>query len=201
MSRKTIKRLTLLVAVVLALGACDGDDSGSTADDASGARSSPPGAGAGEYMSVLCTEMSDWLTQLQELQAQIQISVEPGADPTEAQDALRTFFDNAITATDQLIGAIHEVGTPAVQGGNSIHEEVLKKFEDVNATLEEARSKVDTLPIEDRQEFVEKTAELRESVQSQLAAIGAALATLSQPDLDAAAAEVQACTGLKPTGG
>ena len=197
--RKT--KIWPLVAM-LAFGfiACDGNGSDGSQSEAT-ATAEPPPAGPSEYVATLCTTMTDWLTELQELQAQVQATVQPGAEPADAQEALRTFFDNAITATDDLLGAVEEVGTPAVNGGETIHSEITARFQEVRAALEQGRAEVDDLPIDDRQAFITEAADLRESFQSQLEAIGNALAQLSQPELDAAAAEEPSCTGLSPTGG
>ena len=194
--------LALGLALVLGFGACDGDGSpDSSGNSESPAEETPTTAGAPEYVATLCTEMSDWLADLQALQAQVQADVPPEAEPVEAQDAIRTFFDNAITATDDFLRAIEEVGAPSVDGGETIHNDLLTKFEEVKSALEEARAEVENLPVDDRAAFVEEATRLRESVTTQFESIGAALATLSQPDLDAAAANEPACSGISPTGG
>lgn len=195
-----LKSWALVSVVILSLIGCDGNDPNGSQSEAS-ATTEPPQAGAGEYVATLCTSMSAWLGELQELQAQIQVDVQPGAEPVEAQEAIRTYFDNAITATDELLGTLDEVGTPAVDGGATIHSEISSRFKEVRDALEEGQAKVDDLPVDDRQAFIKEAADLRESVQSQLEAIGGALAQLSQPELDAAAAEEPSCGGLSPTGG
>lgn len=203
MGPKKRRLLAFLVMPAFVLGACD-DGGSETSPDASTspteAEDSAP-ASAPEYVATLCTEMSDWLADLQALQAQVQSSVEPGASPQEAQEALRTFFDDAIGATDAFIGAIRDVGIPGVDDGERIHNDLLAKFDDVKGALEDARAEVENLPLDDRAAFATEAARLRESVTTQFQSIGAALATLSQPDLDAAAAEEPACSGISPTGG
>lgn len=195
--RKT--KIWAFVAVfVVGFVACNGN--GTEGSD-SETNASPAGASANEYVSTLCAATSEWLGDVQELQAQVQASIQPGAEPSEAQQALRTFFDNTVSATNQLLGAVEGVGPPDVSGGAEVHNEISTRFEEVRDALEQGRSKVEDLPVDDREAFITEAGELRESVQSQLQAIGKALAQLSQPDLDAAAAEEPDCTGLSPTGG
>ncbi len=198
---KSTKLWALAFVLVLVFAACGGDDGEDTdAPEASETTSAAP-ASAQEYVSTLCTEMQNWLTKLQEGQAQVQQTVQPGASPAEGQAALATFFDSAVTATDELITAIESAGVPDVEGGEEISQDIVAKFEDAKAALESARAQVDMLPTDDRQAFARASQELGATVQTQLESIGDALSSLSQPELDEAAAQEPACTALSPTGG
>ena len=200
---KSTKLWALASVLVLVFVACGGDDGDEeAAPEASETTSaSPSTVGAQEYVSTLCTEMQNWLTKLQEGQTQVQQTVQPGADPAEGQAALATFFDSAVTATEELITAIEDAGVPDVEGGEAISQDILTKFQDAKEALESARAQVDTLPTDDPQAFGRAAQELGTAVQSQLESIGDALSTLSQPELDEAAAQEPACTSLSPTGG
>ena len=199
---KSTKLWALAFVLILVFAACGGDngeDTDEAAPEATETTSAP--VSAQEYVSTLCTEMQNWLTKLQEGQAQVQQTVQPGADPAEGQAALATFFDGAVTATDELITAIEGAGVPDVEGGEEISQDILTKFQDAKAALESARAQVDTLPTDDRKAFASAAQDLGATVQSQLQSIGDALSSLSQPELDEAAAQEPACTSLSPTGG
>ncbi|MDQ4144800.1 MAG: hypothetical protein M3198_13880 [Actinomycetota bacterium] len=206
-SPRRSKIAALAMALVFVLGACGGDDEEeipTTTESTPATESSSPAAStvsAQEYVSTLCTEMQNWLTALQEGQAEVQETVQPGAEPAEGQAALATFFDGAITATQDLVTAIQEAGVPDVEGGEEISADLLGKFEEAQAALEDARAQVDTLPVDDRTAFAEAATQLGTTIQTQLQAIGDALSSLSQPELDEAAAADPACTQLSPTGG
>lgn len=198
--------VALVLVLALAFAACGGDDEETPESTAStpATESSSPAAGtvsAEEYVSTLCTEMQNWLTKLQEGQAEVQATVQPGAPPEEGQAALATFFDGAVTATEELVTAIQGAGSPDVSGGEEIASELVAKFEEAQTALSDARAQVDSLPVDDRQAFAQAATKLGTTIQTQLQAIGTALSSLSQPELDAAAAEDPACMQLSPTGG
>lgn len=202
---KSTRFWALALVLVLVFTACGGDDGGGDTEAApetsQTTSASPSTVGAQEYVATLCTEMQNWLTKLQEGQTQVQETVQPGADPADGQAALATFFDGAVTATDELITAIEDAGVPDVEGGETISQDILAKFQDAKAALESARAQVDSLPTNDPQAFADAAQELGTTIQSQLQSIGDALSTLSQPELDQAAAQEPACTSLSPTGG
>ncbi|MDQ4095084.1 MAG: hypothetical protein M3174_02615 [Actinomycetota bacterium] len=198
---RALRGWAIALASVLVFAACDGG--GETTNEAASTpaaeTSSPATTSAEEYVSTLCTEMQNWLTRLQEGQAQVQESVQPGSSPQDGQQALAAFFDSAIAATDQLVTAVQNAGVPDVEGGEQISEELTSRFEEARAALESARAQVDQLPVDDPEAFRAAAEDLGASIQSQLEAIGQALSTLSQPELDQAASTDPTCTGLSPT--
>ena len=203
--RRSIRFRLCALAIVslLAFAACN-DGETTTTEAAPTTESSSPATTTSspeEYVSTLCTEMQTWLTSLQEGQAEIQATVQPGASTEESQAALASFFDGAVAATEELVTSIQEAGAPDVEGGEEIAEELTSRFEEARTALEEARAEVDALPIDDPEAFRAAADELGASIQAQLQAIGAALSSLSQEELDQAAAADPTCTALSPTGG
>ena len=81
-------------------------------------------------------------------------------------DALRAFFDSAVTATQDLVAGIQAVGPPDVQGGDEIAAEFTARFEEAKVALENARSEVDNLPADDPQAFQDAANDLSLTISS-----------------------------------
>jgi hypothetical protein len=184
---------------VLAFSACGGSDSENSNGDSSGDPASET-ATAEEFVSTLCTEMQNWITSLQEGQADVQANVDPGSAES-GKEALATFFDAAIEATDKLVASIEDVGVPDVDGGDGVQQQLVTKFQEARDALQSAREQVDSLPTDDPQAFKTAAEALGTTIQAQLSAIGDALSSLSQAELDEAAQTEPACTSLSGTGG
>ena len=206
-TRKSTRLWALALIMVFAFIACGGGDDPEPAaeepTEASEAPAESPAAEtatAEEFVSTLCTSMGDWVTNLQEGQSEVQANVEPG-NIQSGIDALTTFFDSAVSATDELIASIEGAGVPDIDGGEEIQQELLTKFGEAKAALESARDQVASLPSDDPQAFADAAQDLGTTIQTQLSSIGDALSALSQADLDAAAAADPACSSLSSAGG
>ena len=205
MIRKTTRFWAVATIVALVFVGCGGGDDPEPAAESTEAttESTEPAAdtaSAEEFVSSLCTEMGDWIASLQEGQQTVTESVQPG-DIQSGIDALTAFFDSAVTATEELILGIEEAGVPDVDGGAEIQEEFIARFTEAKTALESARDQVATLPANDPQAFQDAAGDLSTTIQSQLTAVGDALSTLSQPELDQEAATNEACTALQSAGG
>lgn len=197
---KSTKLWALAMLFVLAFSACGGSDSGTPTGDATTEDPAATEVTAQEFVSTLCTEMQNWITSLQEGQAEVQANVEPG-NAESGKQALATFFDGAIEATNGLVAAIENSGTPGVDGGAEVQQELVSKFQEARDALQSARDQVDSLPTDDPQAFADAAEALGQTIQTQLSAIGDALSTLSQAELDEAAQTEPACTALTTTTG
>ena len=160
----------------------------------------PAPVSAETYISSLCSAMQSWITGLQEGQAEVQASVQPG-NAESGKQALATFFDGAVADTDTLITTVEAIGTPDVDGGDTIAQELLFRFREAKTALEGARAQVDTLPTDDPQAFSDAATQLGGTIQTQLESIGDALSAVSQPDLDAATNADPTCQALGGTTG
>ena len=196
----------LAMVVVLSFAACGGDDDPEPAAEGTEETTEAPAespaadtASAEEFVTTLCTEMGDWIAALQEGQQTVTESVQPG-NIQSGIDALAAFFDSAVAATEDLIAGIEGAGVPDVEGGAEIQAEFIARFEEAKTALESARSQVDSLPADDPQAFQDAASDLSTTIQSQLSAVGTALSTLSQPELDAEATTNTACTSLQSAG-
>ncbi|HYN37574.1 MAG TPA: hypothetical protein VEV82_11455 [Actinomycetota bacterium] len=196
---KSTKLWALAMLFVLAFAAC-GSDSETPTEDAPAEDPAAEEVTAQEFVSTLCTEMQNWITSLQEGQAEVQANVEPG-NAESGKQALAAFFDGAIAATDSLVAAIEGAGTPGVDGGAEVQQELVTKFQEARDALQSARDQVDSLPTDDPQAFADAAEALGQTIQTQLSAIGDALSSLSQAELDEAAQTEPACTSLTTTGG
>lgn len=191
------------MVVVLSFAACGGgDDPEPAAEETTEAPAETPAAdtaSAEEFVTTLCTEMGNWIAALQEGQQTVTESVQPG-NIQSGIDALAAFFDSAVAATEDLIAGIEGAGVPDVEGGAEIQAEFIARFEEAKTALESARSQVDSLPADDPQAFQDAAGDLSTTIQSQLSAVGTALSTLSQPELDEEASTNTACTSLQSAG-
>ena len=106
----------------------------------------------------------------------------------------------AVTATEDLVAGIQAVGPPDVEGGEEIAAEFSARFEEAQTALQNARTEVDNLPADDPQAFQDAANDLSLTIQSQLNAVGDALSTLSQAELDQEATTNAACQQLQTAG-
>ena len=196
---KSTKLWALAMLFVLVFAACGGDDGETPEGESPAEEPAAEEVSAEEFVSTLCTEMQNWITSLQEGQAEVQANVEPG-NAESGKQALAAFFDGAIEATDSLVAAIEDAGTPGVDGGPEVQQELITKFQEARDALQGARDQVDSLPTDDPQAFADAAESLGQTIQTQLSAIGDALSTLSQAELDEAAQTEPACTALTTAG-
>jgi hypothetical protein len=202
--RKSTKLWALALIMALVFIACGGGDDPEPAAESPAAEesSSDPAATTStpeQYVTNLCTQLGSWITALQEGQQTVTESIQPG-NIQSGIDALRAFFDSAVTATENLVAGIQSVGPPDVEGGEEISAEFTAQFEEAKAALEDARAQVDSLPADDPQAFQDAANDLSLTIQSQLNAVGDALSTLSQPELDQEATTNAACQQLQSAG-
>jgi hypothetical protein len=204
--RKTTRFWAIATIVALVFVGCGGGDdpepSAESTDTQTEETDAPTTdtASAEEFVTALCTEMGNWIASLQEGQTTVTESVEPG-NIQSGIDALAAFFDSAVTATEDLIAGIEAAGVPDVDGGEEIQQEFIDRFTEAKTALESARDQVDALPADDPQAFQDAAGDLSTTIQAQLSAVGDALSTLSQPELDQEAASNTACTSLQSAGG
>jgi hypothetical protein len=203
---KSTKLFALATVVALSFIACGEDEppepqvEPSPAPVESPTSEGPAAVSAETYVSSLCSALQNWITALQEGQAEVQGTVEPG-NAESGKQALATFFDGAVADTQTMISTVEAIGTPDVDGGDTIAQELLFRFTEAKTALEGTRAQVDTLPTDNPQAFAAAATELGGAIQTQLESVGDALSTISQPDLDAATNADPTCQSLGTTTG
>ncbi len=151
----------------------------------------------GAYAESMCNSVNDWVTAIQERAAGLE--GELTGEAAQAKEKLDEFFGVAIDATDTLIAELEEAGTPDVDGGEGLAEDLIETFEKAKAALEEARGKVADLPEDDPAAFLEQSTALGTDIQTAMNDLGSTME--DAPDaLTEATQEEPACQQLTGAG-
>lgn len=179
MRRSPLRRALLTTfAAGLLLGGCGG---GGTAPE--------------EWAADVCNGLQEYITQVTDVQTDVQNAVSPETTPEEGRTLLGTAFDRMIESTDELIGKIEDAGTPDVEGGEEVADKLVAGLTDVKEALENARPKIDELP-DDPAAFQTEAQALGQEVQTELQGIGDAISAIQAPELEEATQDVEACQGV-----
>jgi hypothetical protein len=178
--RKTPVRRTILslFAGALFLGSCGGG-----------------GVSVEEWATDVCTGLKDFVTEITEVQADVQNAVSPEATPEDGRELLTNAFNSMSESTDSLIAKIEDAGVPDVDGGEEVQEELLSGLEDMKATLEEVQPKIEALP-DDPAQFQAEAQQIGADLQTELSGIGETLSAIEAPELEEETREVEACQSV-----
>ena len=106
MVRKGLGLLVVVLAFVLALGSCGGDDDGG-------------GASAESWANSVCADLSEWIT---DIDAAVKSVTGEGLGIN--QDTLRDAVDQAKDATDKVANDLDQLGAPDLDAGEQAKEEL-----------------------------------------------------------------------------
>lgn len=146
------------------------------------------GVAPATYVKSMCTSVNDWVTTIQSGAGGLE--GELTGEAVQAKEKLDEFFGVAIDATDTLIAELKEAGSPDVDGGEEIADDLVATFEAAKAALEDAREKVADLPEDDPGAFVEQASALGTDIQTAMGDLGSTMedapdalteATLDEP--------------------
>jgi predicted lipid-binding transport protein (Tim44 family) len=173
-----MKACALVGVGALLLGACGGG--GNTVS-------------AQQYVRTACTSLSAWITGIQQRSQDLQAKNPSSAE--EGKKLFTDFFDGIIADTGKLEDQLKAAGTPDVENGDKIASAVVAALDKVRSLLEQSRSRVESLPTDNPQDFAKAVQEAGQSVQNafQQANIGN---DLQSPELSSAAAKEPACQSL-----
>jgi hypothetical protein len=162
----TARAMGLLFGVLLlAVAGCGSDTPGSgTGAGGSGtASSSAANADAVAWADKVCQSVESEVGTLTE-PPQIDTS-----SPEAARDGLTSYLNDFGTAIDRLIGGIKGAGAPPVADGQRVVDETTQALERAQETIQNARTKLDQVPINDpqaaRQAFTEVAQEMEQMGQ------------------------------------
>lgn len=189
---------TLLLALVLA--ACSSDDNGSGGDGGGGDAGSGQAVSADVYATSLCTGIQTYIDDVTALSNTFAASLDPAAELAGQRDAVVGFLDEVLTATDTLISDLEAAGVPDVDGGQAIVDAVGQSFDQARGVIDDARTQVQALALDDAQTFAAELGSIGTTIQSSLGGIGGALSALDSPELAEAVAAEPACAQLSGAG-
>jgi hypothetical protein len=162
MRRNLILNVALTLSLVAGAAACGGDDDGGGGDTVE----------KGAWVADLCTAIGGWTDELVALGTGIGETLGEDATPEEGRDALVGLFDDAITATDDMLDAVEEAGAPDVEDGEALAADLLDILTKTKDILEEGRESAADLPTGNPEAFREAATEVGSSVEESFNALG-----------------------------
>ena len=181
-------RLYAFVAIVgatLALAACGSSSSSKVS--------------AGSYVKSVCSTATSWYRTIQAAGAQLQASVHNSKSLTKAKSAYIGFVDSLLHATQRAEQQLKSAGTPSVNGGKKISNELTNAFDSAQRGLKKAAAQVRKAPTSSSTAFEAAAAGVQSTVQRALQGLSA-LAPQKNPQLHAAALKDPSCQRLRALG-
>ena len=198
--RRSLARTLALVLAISLLVACSSDegDDGSGGDGgATESQAADTVTAPAEYAEGLCTAIADFQTDLDRQSAELQDALSGGTpSPEEAKDTLGTFVSELSDRTHELIGDVEALGTPDVENGEEVRSTLTGAFETVVAAFDEAEADIDALSTDDPAALAQGFTEVATKLQEAGTEISTSFGDIQSPELDEAAADVEACTGI-----
>ena len=188
-----------LVLAVFAMAACSNDDGGGGGGQTGGETGGETGGQAttvstDTYVSGLCTTMGTYVSDVQSITNEFTASLDPTAALEDQKTVVVTYLEDVITATETMISEVEAVGVPDVDNGEAVVGAVQDSFQQAQAVLEDARSTVEGLSVDDPVAFGNALIDLGTSLESSLAGVGDSLGALDSQELSEAAAAAPACS-------
>ena len=197
MRRSIARALALLLALTL-LAACSDDgggEGGGTGGDDGGTTDQV--TAPADYVEGLCTAVGDFQDDLEQQGTEFQNAFGSGTpSPEEAKDTLATFVGDLSTRTQQLIDDVQALGTPDVDNGDEVRTALTSAFERVVEAFDQAEADIEALSTDDPAALAEGFTEVGTQLQEAGTDISASFDDLQSPELDEAAADVPACSGI-----
>lgn len=187
-----------LVLAVFAMTACSSDDGGGggTTGGATGGQSggSTSTVSADTYVAGLCSSMDTYVTDVQSITNDFTASLDPSAALADQKDAVLTYLDQVITATETMISEVQAVGVPDVSNGQEVVSAVQDSFAQAKSVIEDAKTTVQGLSLDDPVAFGNALIDLGTSLQTSLSGVGDSLGALDTAELSQAAANAPECS-------
>jgi uncharacterized protein YoxC len=198
--RTIVTRVAITLVLFLAAGACS---DGSSASPGSGGTSSGGGSetiSAADYANGVCTAVKDWVTALQDGSQQYQDSIPATPDPSNLggiKDSLVSFVDSVVTETNAMIDQIQALGTPDVDGGSEVAQNVQAALQTVQDTYTQLQQDIESLDATNPAEMVTKLGAMSAQLQQGSSEVQAAFQKLDEnADMKTAGENAPACQEL-----
>lgn len=194
--RKTVAALLALFVLtfVSGCGASGGDDASdkkTTTTEASGGdkttttgaekttttESSGGDVDVDEWAKGFCGSFEAWIAEIQGASGSIGDSITPG-DIQGAKDAIVGLFETASSETQSLIADLESGGTPDVDDGAALVDDLIGKFQDFDDAISAAKSDAEGLPVDDPTAFQSEVTTLVATFQTETTKVGESFSEL-----------------------
>lgn len=173
--RKSVIALVAVVSLgfVSACGASGGSDSSSK--DATTTTKAPKATTttteASKAVAVtawadgFCTSFSDWLDEIKAASSDVGTKITPG-DIAGAKAAIADLFDSASSSTQNLIASMEDAGSPDIDNGDQLVQDLIAKFQAFDDAAQAAKSDTEALATTDATKFQSDAQELTTRFQT-----------------------------------
>jgi hypothetical protein len=134
----------------------------------------------------LCWAMYAWREQIGIRGDEVQ-SQEPPSDLREARAEAVAYFDDTLRTTTLMGERIERAGTPDVEGGDELRDELLRTVEDLRAAYADALAEAKTFSVVDREEFYDDVRRSETAFIERVDGLGGALEDFKSKEAIAAA--------------
>lgn len=196
MRRAITSAMALLLALSL-LAACSSGDGGGGGSGGGNDGSADTATAPADYAEGLCTAIADFQTDLDRQSAELQDALGQGTpSPADMKDTLVTFVSGLSDRTHELIDEVEALGTPDVENGEEVRSTLTGAFETVVAAFDQAEADIEALPTDDPAALVQGFTDVGTKLQDAGTEISTSFGDIQSPELDEAAADVEACSGV-----
>ena len=181
--------LAVALASVLVFAACGGDDGG-------GEEEAPQDVPVADYVSDLCTSLTDWRDSVQNAESEFQQenALTGELAPEEAQEKLGAYLEDVQALTDDFVADLEAAGSPDVEGGAEVADQFVSGFEQFSAALGDLQGRVEELPTESDAAFQAAGTQFLTEIQTSLQESLASLGEIDSAPIDEAFTNSEACT-------
>lgn len=122
------------------------------------------------------------------------------ADLRRSRAVLSRFLDQVVRETDRMITRVDAAGTPALEQGPAIRQQLRASLKRARGLLADARRTAAGLSVTDKEAFAQGASDLGDRIEQQFGALAGALEQIDvrypSKELDAAVATAPACKKL-----
>lgn len=164
-----------------------------------GCGSSSSKVSAGSYVGSVCSATADWYRTVQVAGRKLQSTVHTSKSLSDVKHAYVAFVDALLQATQRAQQQLKHAGTPSVNGGKQISNEIKTAFDRAQRGLRSAAAAVRKAPTSNSTAFEAAAGGIQSTVQRSLQSMSA-LAPQKSSQLHAAALKDPSCQRLRALG-
>ena len=181
--------IAVALASVLVFAGCSSDNGGGEEDEA------PAEVPVADYVSDLCTALTDWRDSVQNAEAEFQEENALTGDlaPEEAQEKLGTYLEDVQSLTDDFVADLEAAGRPDVDGGAEVADQFVSGFEQFSAALGDLQGQVEELPTDSEAAFQAAGTQFLTQIQTSLQESLSSLGEINSEPINEAFTNSEAC--------